>query len=225
MQADAANQSACESHPQTIDAKFVISAVEVREEIVQDLLQADNRNLEVCYTSDFGPAVEGAATREYIPSQEQTALNTTNLAFDARTDRVSERGKTSDDAATLYNIDLSWSRFDEELQEKDMMFSRFTLVELPGTEKLTDERTVVHKKDGGSALSNAIFTFRDICRLLKKKDPRDFVTLRKFRESKVTYLLSEILTGNFVCEFLGFVRGGGASMCRTGQEEDLSRLR
>ena len=141
----------------------------MREEIIQDLIHSDNRNLEVTYTSDFGPAVEGAAVREFIPSQEQTALNVTNLAFDSRTDRVSETGRTSDDAATIFNIDLSWSRFDEELQEKDMMYSRFVLVELPGSEKLMEDRAVVHKKDGSAALSNAIFTFRDICRLLKKK--------------------------------------------------------
>ncbi|XP_033737575.1 coiled-coil domain-containing protein 78-like isoform X1 [Pecten maximus] len=171
---------------------------EVYNELIKDLLQV--------------PGVTGGAYKDLTESADKGVhvkdgtsvtlkdASDANSQFRAgmgrRTETTTDYGPASNNASTIINFDLvmaprkSLTVGDNPQPNK----SRFTIVELPGLEKLTDDPTDLRQREGAS-LSKALIALNGTFTSLAHNPFPDRVI--NYSDSKLTQLLREELGGNF----------------------------
>ncbi|KAK7100698.1 coiled-coil domain-containing protein 78-like isoform X2 [Littorina saxatilis] len=183
-------------HPQTRmskqDPEVTMEMVEVYNELVKDLMSAPHA-LNMGLLDITESAVKGVHAKNATTTRVSNAsMGGTYFrnAWGRRTEATTDHGPASQNAAIILHIDLCVKVGDNPQPYK----SRFTIVELPGLEKLSADPTQVQLREGPK-LSKALIALSQVTTSLANHPFPDRVI--HYGDSKLTQLLQEQLGGNF----------------------------
>eukprot|EP00948_MAST-09A_sp_MAST-9A-sp1_P003588 g3588.t1 len=191
-------------------AKITLSCAEIYDEVIQDLLRADNRDLEMAFSPSQGATIKDLTTVEFNAQHLGDAFGAFEKATNLRTNRVTDAGNTKDATSTVFTIEVYDNSGDDG--GGPVICTRCVLFELLGLEKLQFSQSNIHMKESPS-LSTALFETRNLVdRIIRfqeaNRDDAPSITLQSFAASKVTWLLSNILAANCVTECIFHVAKG-----------------
>ena len=178
-----------------------VSVVEIFNEIIRDLLQPDKENLQLQYTTDEGCIVHGAERR--ICHDGSEILQCINEARDNRRTETFDSGKAIDSCSIIFEILLNQT-VNEDMSDPTVMTSRLLMVQLPITDKWTEQEEALRVREGAT-LNRSLIAFRRVSLALSRQDS---VHHAAFGQSKLTSLLEDTLAGNaFVTSVSFFMQG------------------
>ncbi|XP_071137257.1 coiled-coil domain-containing protein 78-like [Mytilus edulis] len=174
---------------------------EVYNELVKDLLQVPGGGASYC------DLAESANRGVYVKNGSEVPLRDSNdgnakyrQGMSRRTQEMNDFGPASANSATIIYIDLSMDiitedghDFEEVGNDRNSSKSRFTIVEIPGLEKLSDNPSYLRQRET-STLSKGLIAFNSVITSLASNPFPDRVI--SYRDSKLTHLLKEELGGN-----------------------------
>ncbi|XP_041358708.1 coiled-coil domain-containing protein 78-like [Gigantopelta aegis] len=163
---------------------------EVYNEMVKNLLEVPRGHLaygDITETVDNGIHVKNSSPT--VIKDAQTANSLFRAAWGRRTEATTDFGPAQHNAAILLNIDLSLKVGESPTPSK----CRFTVVELPGLEKLAEDPERIRQKEGAS-LSRGLTSLNRVVTSLSSNPFPDRVI--NYGDSRLTQLLREELGGN-----------------------------
>ncbi|XP_052274268.1 coiled-coil domain-containing protein 78-like isoform X2 [Dreissena polymorpha] len=178
------------SHVKRQNPSVTMEMFEVYNELIRDLLQVPGRSsplLELGDKAEKGTYVKNSAAISVKDSQSGSA--TFRQGLSRRTERTTDYGPAQNNAATVLHIDLQMLVGENPAPNK----SRFTIVELPGLEKLSDDPNQLRQREG-PALSKALIALNQVVTQLSANPFPDRVI--HYSDSKLTRLLKNELGGN-----------------------------
>lgn len=194
-----------------------VSAFEIQDEIISDLIKPENRGLAVSMTTDDGVGIRGIS-KEIVTNE----MAMRKILFESCENRVSHSqpvGGTIDTSAALWQIDLVQREMDNQ-GNMNVCISKLLVVDIPSIDAL------VSTPDGASAGANggpklrqlqgmslykSLITFIDVVKKLSTPSKSNFAP---FRSSKLTHSLSELLGGNSIVVGLGIICSGESQVSR-----------
>ncbi|KAK3092086.1 hypothetical protein FSP39_025060 [Pinctada imbricata] len=164
---------------------------EVYNELVKDLMQVPGSHgayLELGESADKGMYPKNGSVVSLRDASDANSQFRQGMA--RRTEASTDFGPAANNAATLIHIDLQMLVGDSVRPNK----SRFTIVELPGLEKLSDDAAALRQREGPS-LSRGLIALNSVVTTLASNPYSDRAI--SYSDSRLTQLLSEELGGNF----------------------------
>ncbi|PAA49779.1 hypothetical protein BOX15_Mlig030815g3, partial [Macrostomum lignano] len=172
------------------NSKVTLRMVEIYQEKVRDLMvipTTSDGGLQLRHTAEGGVEVDGAIVTQVNKASEATTLF--REGWTRRNEEMTDQGLASNQSAVVLQLDLTYVAKETGLPNR----SRFTLVDLPGSEKLIFESTHIRMRDG-PLLSRAIVAFAGVAKELSSK--RNANRVINYNQSVLTRLLQEELGGN-----------------------------
>ncbi|WAR23394.1 CCD78-like protein [Mya arenaria] len=163
---------------------------EIYNELIKDLMQVpggSSQYLELGDTAEKGTYVKNAASISIKEAQDGSTQFRQGLS--RRTEQTTDYGPAQNNAATVLHIDLQMLVGENPSPNK----SRFTIVELPGLEKLSNDPNQLRQREG-PALSKALIALNGVVTQLSSNPFPDRVI--HYSDSKLTRLLRNELGGN-----------------------------
>ncbi|KAL5021078.1 hypothetical protein ScPMuIL_000233 [Solemya velum] len=163
---------------------------EIYNELIKDLLQQPGVGgafLDLSESQEKGVFIKHGSEIGMRDSSMAQAQYRQGLA--RRTEATTDFGPAQRNAALLVQIDLQMSVGENPQPNK----SRFTVVELPGLEKLAEDPSDLRQREG-PALSKSLLGLKQLVTTLSSNPYPDRVI--SYSESKLTHLLREELGGN-----------------------------
>lgn len=163
---------------------------EVYNELIKDLQQVPGSSssyLELGESADKGTYIKNGANISVRDAGDGAAKFREGLS--RRTEQTTDYGPAQHNAATVIHIDLHMLVGENPSPNK----SRFTIVELPGLEKLSDDPNQLRHREG-PALSKALIALNQVVASLSSNPFPDRVIT--YSDSKLTSLLKQELGGN-----------------------------
>jgi len=168
---------------------FRMQFVEMVNEEIIDLLSKGKRAINVEPDEWETVSIQGADKR-VIGNAEQFA-EIYNIGVQKKTNVKTEFGKLADKAATILTLDLI--QVIESAADSQVLVSKVTFIECPGTEALAQNPEVLRVKQGPT-LNQAIIALQDVV-----TDLASGKTINASSEASVfTKMLSEVLGGNTI---------------------------
>lgn len=172
------------------NASVTMGMFEVYNELIKDLLQvpgAGSGYLELGDTAEKGTFVKNG-TYIYVKDGSEGASQF-RQGLSRRTEQSTDYGPAQKNATTVVHIDLQMLVGENPSPNK----SRFSIIELPGLEKLSDDPIQLRLKEG-PALSKALIALNQVVISLASHPYPDRVI--SYSDSKFTRLLQDELGGN-----------------------------
>ncbi len=190
---------------------WTVSAFEIQDEIITDLLRPVNRGLSLSVTAEDGTVVAGIHKETITDEMELRRMLID--ACDNRATHVLPVGGSIDTSSavyefTLYQSEGSFSSNSEAVKE---CTSRLLLVEVPSIDPLVSDGAVDVRALEGPTLHKSLLTFHEV---LKKLATPSKAAVAPFRQSKLTNFLSELLGGNAIVVGLGLLANGEPQVSR-----------
>ncbi|KAL4235904.1 hypothetical protein ACF0H5_004294 [Mactra antiquata] len=163
---------------------------EIYNELIKDLQRVPGGSssyLELGTTADKGTYVKNGTSQLIKDSSEGASKFHEGLS--RRTEQSTDYGPAQHNAATIIHIDLEVLVGENPVPNK----SRFTIVEFPGLEKLSDDPNQLRHKEG-PALSRALIALNQVVSSLASNPFPDRVV--NYSDSKLTQLIQNELGGN-----------------------------
>lgn len=163
---------------------------EIYNELIKDLLQVPGS--QTAYLEPGDDALKGTYVKNCssMPVRDSTeATQQFRQGLSRRTEQTTDYGPAHRNAATLIHLDLKVVVGENPSPNK----SRFTIVELPGLEKLSDDPNQLRQREG-PALSKALIALNQVVTSLSSNPYPDRVI--NYSDSKLTLLLKNELGGN-----------------------------
>ncbi|XP_062568763.1 coiled-coil domain-containing protein 78-like [Saccostrea cucullata] len=173
-----------------MNPRVSMSMVEVYNELVKDLLQVPGSGgayLDIQETADKGVHAKNCSVAVLRDASDGHSQFRQGMA--RRTEAATDFGPASQHAATIIHIDLEMLVGDNPKPNH----SRFTVVELPGLEKLSEDAAQLRQREGPT-LSKALNGLNSLVISLASNPYADRVI--SYSDSKLTQLLREELGGN-----------------------------
>jgi hypothetical protein len=195
-------------------AQINLSAFEIQDEIITDLLRPVNRGLSLAVTAEEGVMVQGLQSE---PIMDEMDLR--RLLLDACENRASHTlppGGSIDTTTAVFEFTLYQSEggsmgaggAGEGGRE---CHSRLLVVEVPSTDPLVTGGAVDVRQLQGPNLHKSLLTFLDVA---KKLNTPSRAAIAPYRSSKLTHYLSELLGGNSIVVALGLLAHGEPHVTR-----------
>lgn len=163
---------------------------EVYNELIKDLLQVPGGGgsyCELAETANRGVYVKNGSEVTLRDNSDGNAKFRQGMS--RRTQDMNDFGPAAANSATIINIDLTIEVGNNKATNK----SRFTIVELPGLEKLTGDPSYIRQRET-SSLSKGLVALHSVVNSLSSNPFPDRVI--NYGDSKLTQLLKEELGGN-----------------------------
>lgn len=212
--------------PNLYKAQLTLSAFEIQEEVLVDLLRPGNKGLMINTHLEEGMIVQGLHRETIV--DEGTLLKTLNDASDNRGMHVLPVGGSIDTATAVYEFRLYQSEMSMQNNNNNnnMMnnggqqecYSRLLIIDIPSVDILSTATVpgVMNNASAGNLpinlpllastkLTKSLATFIDITK--KLSNPYN-ASLAPFRASKLTHYLSEYLGGNAIVMAMGILAQG-----------------
>jgi len=181
-----------------------VRAFEIFDEIVQDLFNAENRDLAIGHDPLHGNQVSQSSVRGPYRSLDDV-MDVLVDSFNSRTSAMSDFGPASRHTNTIWQIDLLQELANGKLR------SRIIFAEIASTDKLTEERSTVRAREGPT-LSKSLMMFQSVTESFARRE-QDYAA---FGESKLTQILEDALAGNSITVCVSMVRQGESEIsCAT----------
>lgn len=163
---------------------------EVYNELVKDLLQIPGGGSSYCDLAESANRGVYVKNGSDIPLRDAADGNAKfRQGMSRRTQEMNDFGPAAANAATIINIDLTIEIGNNKTTNK----SRFTIVELPGLEKLSGDPSQLRQREAQS-LSKGLVALNSVVTSLASNPFPDRVI--SYGDSKLTHLLREELGGN-----------------------------
>lgn len=219
-------------------AQLAVSACEIQDEIISDLLRPANRNLTLTTTLEEGIVIQSLHREKIL--DEATLRKLLFDACDNRSVHALPVGGSIDTSSAIFEFRLHQSEIafgngnnpmsnqlgqgQGQGQQRES-FSRFLVVDLPACDPLCTSQIMSGSQQphaqsvlapsfltaSSSSLYKSLFTFTEVLQQLGNVHRAQ---LAPFRGSKLTHVLSELLGGNALVMGLGLVVTGEASISR-----------
>jgi hypothetical protein len=186
------------------EAQVSISAFEIQDEIITDLLRPSSRGFDVSFSSEDGIAIQGLY-KEHV--QDETALRRAIMeACENRASHTLPPGGSIDTSSAIWEIELRQSE-KGHLQGESFKTcrSKLIVVDLPAIDSLSSDTNDARAGVGGPLLHKSLIAFEDV---IKKLSIPSQMSLAPFRSSKLTHYLSELIGGNAIVVGIGFIAQG-----------------
>jgi hypothetical protein len=187
------------------EAQVSLTAFEIHDEIITDLLRPSSRGFDVSFSAEDGIAIQGLH-REHV--QDETALRRAIMeACENRASHTLPPGGSIDTSTAIWEIELRQSE-KGHLQGESIKTcrSKLIVVDLPAVDSLLLETRV-----GVPSLHKSLIAFEDV---IKKLSIPSQMSLAPFRSSKLTNYLSELMGGNAIVVGIGFIAQGEPAISR-----------
>eukprot|EP00741_Cyanophora_paradoxa_P002100 tig00000551_g2036.t1 len=176
---------------------------EVYDERVQDLLQPQNRDLPLEDDPELG-TVCGALVAAPVHDAEDL-LELYNQGRIARTSAATDFGPAAERATGIAFVDVVQTYDPGQAgQAPQVLVSRLTFVDCPGSEKLASDAANTRLREGPT-LNRAVFALSSLLRTLGGQKEVEYVS---YRDSKVTAMLQEQIGGNAVTLLIAALKPG-----------------
>jgi len=176
-----------------------LRAYEIYDEVVQDLLSSNNRDLRIKYDMAEGHSVKHCSVQGPFVGVDEV-LEAIVDAFAARTTAICDFGPASRYTHTIWELTLTQLTQNKNGTSKSSLKSKFTLVELAATNMLLEDRASVRTREGPT-LSKSLFMLDSIASSFSDGEQ----LYAPFSESKLTRLLYDSLVGNSISLSLALV--------------------
>jgi hypothetical protein len=186
------------------EAQVSISAFEIQDEIITDLLRPSSRGFDVSFSSEDGIAIQGLH-KEHV--RDETALRRAIMeACENRASHTLPPGGSIDTSSAVWEIELRQSE-KGHLQGESFKTcrSKLIVVDLSAIDSLSSAANDVRADAGGPLLHKSMIAFEDV---IKKLSIPSQMSLAPFRSSKLTHYLSELIGGNAIVVGIGFIAQG-----------------
>jgi hypothetical protein len=217
-------------------AQLAVSACEIQDEIISDLLRPANRNLTLTTTLEEGIVIQSLHREKIL--DEATLRKLLFDACDNRSVHALPVGGSIDTSSAIFEFRLHQSeiafgngnnpmsnQLGQGQGQQRESFSRFLVVDLPACDPLCTSQIMSGSQQphaqpvlapslltaSSSSLYKSLFTFTEVLQQLGNVHRAQ---LAPFRGSKLTHVLSELLGGNALVMGLGLVVTGEASISR-----------
>ncbi|KAJ8306101.1 hypothetical protein KUTeg_016646 [Tegillarca granosa] len=168
-----------------------LEMMEVYNELIKDLLKVPGGGsaayLELTDSAEKGVHAKNGSNILLRDANDANSVFRQGLA--RRTEASTDFGPAQNNAATIIHIDLQMIVGDNPHSNR----SRFTVVELPGLEKLSDDPSQLRQKEG-PVLSKGLISLNSVVTSLASNPYPDRVI--NYSDSKLTQLLKDELGGN-----------------------------
>jgi len=167
------------------------SAIEINDEVIQDLLSTSNRELITTLDETFGRVVRNVT--------QQGPTSDTDEIMESVTEAT--RARSSGHAVFRIDVLLELGRADSE---SDTSFRVSLLVcDVAGTEKLVEDPSTLRLKEG-VRLNKSLFALSNVADIMADGGADS----APCRESKLTHVIEEALGGNFDTTCIAFLDSG-----------------
>ncbi|GBG23894.1 Coiled-coil domain-containing protein 78 [Hondaea fermentalgiana] len=173
-----------------------LQAYEICDEVIQDMFNAENRDLAIVHDPVDGHVVSQCSTRGPYRNADDV-LDILVDSFNCRSAGMTDFGPASRHTSTIWQFDI------EQHLHRRKLRSRLLVVEAAAVNKLAEDRSVVRAREGPT-LGKSIMTLQSVAEALER-DEQDFAL---FSESKLTQLLENGLAGNSISLCLAVIRQG-----------------
>lgn len=197
-----------QQHTQDYASQVTLSAFEIQDEVITDLLRPSSRGLAVSVTAEEGVVVPGLH-KEGVRDE----ISLRRLFVEACENRASHTlplGASIDTSAALWEISLAQSEGGGAGDVLHRSFSKLVVLDLPSVDALIGINSDIRQLES-LTLHKSLMAFVDVVRRLSSPSK---AALAPFRASKLTHYLSEMLGGNAIVVGLGLLAGGEAACSR-----------
>lgn len=189
-----------------------VKAFEICDEVIQDMFNAENRDLSIIHDPLEGYVVSQCSMRGPYRNVEDV-IDVLVDSFNSRTSGMTDFGPASRHTSTMWQIDVEQNHHQRHLR------SRLILAEVAGTDKLAEDRSVIRAREGPS-LGKSVLTLQSVAESLERGE-QDYAL---FSESKLTQLLEDSLAGNCITLVLALAKQGeGEATAATLQLAEMLR--
>jgi hypothetical protein len=184
-----------------------VSAFEIQDEVVTDLLRPSTRGLTVSASAEEGVIIPGL-----LKETAKDEMQMRQLFLDACENRACHAlpvGASVNTSCGLWEVHLAQSEGMNDGQSTRRCQSRLIILDLPCTDSLVNPDQT--RPLESLTLHRSLVTFIDVIHRLNTPVK---AALAPFRTSKLTHYLSELLGGNAIVCGLGCIVGNEAPMSR-----------
>jgi centromeric protein E len=171
-------------------SKFILKAsyLELYNETVNDLLNPNNKNLEVRESAQKGVFVNNLT--ETLFTSKEKALQLLKKGDSFKITAETKLNEKSSRSHSIFRISLEVSK---NIDGKNKtFFSQINLIDLAGSENVSKAKTEGIRMKEGSNINKSLLALSNVISKLSS-NPKSFVN---FRDSKLTRLLQNGLSGN-----------------------------
>ena len=201
-------------------AQLTVSAFEIQDEIVCDLLRPGNRSLSIGMTLEEGVVVQGVHRDTVV--DEATLRKLLIEACDNRAVQTLPVGGSIDTSSGIFEFRLYQSDAGNGLNpsvnaiyQNRECYSRLIVVDLPSVDPLNSNASEDLSVLAGPTLNKSLLTFVDV---VKKLNNPYRAQVAPFRGAKLPHYLSELLGGNSIVVALGLVAPGEPNISKRTME-------
>ena len=195
-----------------------ISAFEIQDEIISDLIRPSSRGLSVSISANNGVQIQGL--HQEFPMDEVSLRKLMDDCCDNRVLHTQPPGGSIESSTAVYELELFQT---EELAGASVRqsYSKLVVVDVPSVDALVLGGSDLRQLEGPT-LHKSLLTFTDV---IKKLSTPGKAAVAPFRNSKLTHYLAESLGGNAIVVALGILSNGEPRASRKTMEilESLSR--
>jgi hypothetical protein len=173
----------------------LVSAFEIQDEVITDLLRPTSRGLNPTFTAEEGISMQ-AIHKETITDERELRRILID-ACDNRASHVLPLGGGIDTSSAIFEFTLyqSEGEISSDSDSVKTCQSRLLVVDVPCTDPLAAGSAADIRKFEGLTLHKSLLTFHDV---LKRLSSPSKVAIAPFRASLLTHYLSELL-GLLIC--------------------------
>lgn len=183
-------------------AQINLSAFEIQEEVITDLLRPASRGLPLTVTAEDGVVVSGLHSETIVDEMDLRRLLLDGC--DNRATHTLPPGGSIDSSAAVFEFTIYQSEGESALSAANGTArdtrSRLLVVDLPSTDPLVHGGAANVRELEGPLLHKSLLTFVDVA---KKLNTPSRAAVAPFRSSKITHFLSELLGGNAIVVAIG----------------------
>lgn len=175
--------------------KYTLKAsyLELYNETVNDLLNANNKNLEIRESSQKGVFVNNLT--EIQVTNPEKAMQLLKQGDSIRVIAETKLNEKSSRSHSIFRLSLEINKIYEDNQDHKKaktFFSQMNLIDLAGSENVSKAKTDGIRMKEGSNINRSLLALSNVISKLSA-NPKNFVN---FRDSKLTRLLQNGLSGN-----------------------------
>jgi hypothetical protein len=204
-----------------------VSAYEIFKETISDLLSNSQKRIQLTHDHDpFGLSPSNLQRAGPIRTHEE-ALGAFKRAWDRRNGTSTDFGPAVDFTSFVFNIDLTITRRAESWKnaQTGTLHSRLMIVELPCTDRLKDDGSVLRLREG-SSLNNSLITLKSVTNIMATGD-QGAIHFAPHRSALLTQVLHEAIGGNMFMRAIMVVSHGQYSESRQaiGLANDIRKIK
>jgi hypothetical protein len=202
-------------------AQLTLSAFEIQDEIIGDLLRPGNRGLSIGTTLEEGVVVQGLHRETVV--DEATLRKLLIDACDNRAVQTLPVGGSIDTSSGIFEFRLYQSDagggpsnpIASSIYQNRECFSRMVVVDLPSIDPLNVSSADEIRLFAGPTLNKSLLTFVDV---VKKLNNPYRAQVAPFRAARLPHFLSELLGGNAVVVAMAHIAPGEPSVSKRTME-------